>query len=186
MNYIFNIKVQLYRILILLIFFSPNFAKEKSPMIGTKAAPFSLFKISDNKYYHSKNIIGKKNIIISFFGTWCSPCRQEIPKLQKLSKQLGTQNYEFLLICVSNIIPPGSSIAFKEKTPNIINFIKKLDVDIEVLFDKYNVVWRKYADLEKGSFPLTVVINKKGKISYHKHGYESGDEKKLENHLKSL
>ncbi len=186
MNYNFNIKVQLYLILITLIFFSPNFAKEKSSMIGTKAAPFSLFKISDNKYYRSKNIIGEKNIIISFFGTWCSPCRQEIPKLQKLSKQLGDENYEFLLICVSNIIPPGSSVPFKEKTPNIINFIKKLDVDIEVLFDKYNVVWRKYADLNKGAFPLTVVINKSGEISYHNHGYNDGDENILNKHLKTL
>ena len=99
---------------------------------------------------------------------------------------MSKDNYEFLLICVSNIKPPGSSKSFKEKIPTIKNFIKKLDVDMEVIFDKYNVVWRKYADLEKGSFPLTVVINKKGKISYHKHGYESGDEKKLENHLKSL
>tara|TARA_Y100001970_G_C14000530_1_gene733117 strand:- start:408 stop:929 length:522 start_codon:yes stop_codon:yes gene_type:complete len=172
--------------ILILIFILPISAKESSEMIGTKAAAFSLFKISDDKYYRTKNIIGKKNIIISFFGTWCGPCRKEIPKLQQISNELSEDDYEFILICVSNIIPTGSTTAFKEKIPNIKNFIKKLNVDLEVLFDKYNVAWRKYADLKQGTFPLTVVINKKGEISYHQHGYKEGDEKKLKKHLEEL
>ena len=55
-----------------------------------------------------------------------------------------------------------------------------------MLFDKYNVAWRKYADLNEGTFPLTVVVNKKGEISYHHHGYEKGDEIKLKKHLNAL
>ncbi|OUW78352.1 MAG: hypothetical protein CBD77_04365 [bacterium TMED217] len=168
-------------------FFSgPIIAEESSDMVGKKAAPLSLFKLSNNKYYRTKDIIGEKNIVISFFGTWCAPCRKEIPKLQEMSKELNKDAYEFLLICVSNIKPPGSTTAFKEEVPNIKKFIKKLGVDIEVLFDKYNVAWRKYADLNQGTFPLTVVINKKGEITYHHHGYEKGDEIKLKKHLKTL
>ena len=181
-----NIRILSYLIIIFTCLSINTVFSNENKILGKSAAPFSLFKISDDKYYRIKDVIGKKNVVISFFGTWCGPCRKEIPELQKISNKLSKDNYEFLLICVSNIKPPGSSKSFKEKIPTIKNFIKKLDVDMEVIFDKYNVVWRKYADLEKGSFPLTVVINKKGKISYHKHGYKSGDEKKLENHLKSL
>ena len=99
-------------------------AKEKSEMIGKKAAPLSLFKLSNNKYYRTKDIIGKKNIVISFFGTWCAPCRKEIPKLQEMSNELKKDNYEFLLICVSNIKPPGSTTTFKEEVPKIKNSSK--------------------------------------------------------------
>lgn len=169
-----------------LLFIGSVSAKDKNEMIDKNAAPISLFKISDNKYYRTKDILGKKNIIISFFGTWCGPCRTEIPKLQELSNNLNQDDYEFILICVSNIKPPGSSVSFKEKIPSINKFIEKLDVKLKVLFDKYNVVWRKYADLSKGTFPLTVVINKSGKITYHQHGYTDGDEKKLKSHLMSL
>ena len=164
----------------------PVFGEDEHFMIGKKAAPLSLFKLSNNKYYRTKDIIGEKNIVISFFGTWCAPCRKEIPKLQEMSNELKKDDYEFLLICVSNIKPPGSTTTFKEEVPKIKKFIKKLDVDIEVLFDKYNVAWRKYADLNQGTFPLTVVVNKKGEISYHHHGYEKGDELKLKKHLKAL
>ena len=34
--------------------------------------------------------------------------------------------------------------------------------------------------------PETFLINKKGEISYHHHGYEKGDEIKLKKHLKTL
>ena len=183
---LFIFKSMLCRVILILLFIVPITAKEKSEMIGKKAAPLSLFKLSNNKYYRTKDIIGKKNIVISFFGTWCAPCRKEIPILQEISNELKKDDYEFLLICVSNIKPPGSTTTFKEEVPKIKRFIEKLGVDIEVLFDKYNVAWRKYADLNQGTFPLTVVINKKGEISYHHHGYEKGDEIKLKKHLKTL
>ena len=34
--------------------------------IGKSASPISLLKISDNKYFRTKNILGDKNIVISF------------------------------------------------------------------------------------------------------------------------
>ena len=90
---LFISKSVLYRLLLTLLFIIPISAEESSGMVGTKAAAFSLFKISDDKYYRTKNIIGKKNIIISFFGTWCKPCRKEIPKLQQISNELSEDDY---------------------------------------------------------------------------------------------
>ena len=154
--------------------------------IGKSASPISLLKISDNKYFRTKTILGDKNIVISFFGTWCGPCRKEIPKLQEIYNDIDKDEFEFLLICVSNIIPTGSTKVFKEKIPDIKKFINGVGTDIPVLIDKYALVWKKFADMNKPEFPLTVVINKDGKVSYHHHGYSPGDEIKLKKHLETL
>jgi thiol-disulfide isomerase/thioredoxin len=154
--------------------------------VGEKAPHISLLKIADNKYFRTKKVLGEKNIVISFFGTWCGPCRKEIPKLQEIYEDVDTEEFEFLLICVSNIIPTGSSKAFKEKIPDIKKFIKSVGTDIPVLIDKYALVWKKFANMQKPEFPLTVVIDKDGKISYHHHGYSNGDEIKLKKHLDTL
>ena len=152
--------------------------------VGDSAPIINLFQLNTENYFRSKELIGEKNIVISFFGTWCAPCKKEIPELQKLYNTLDKDDYEFLLICVSNIKPPGSSVPYIEKPATINQFINKLKVSIPVLLDKYSVSWSRYNS--DGSFPLTVVIDKKGKISYHKHGYEDGDEKILKKHLLKL
>ena len=152
--------------------------------VGDSAPIINLFQLNTENYFRSKELIGKKNIVISFFGTWCAPCKKEIPELQKLYDTLDKDDYEFLLICVSNIKPPGSSVPYIEKPATINQFINKLKVSIPVLLDKYSISWSKYNS--DGSFPLTVVINKEGKISFHKHGYEDGDAKILKKHLLKL
>ena len=49
--------------------------------VGDKAPPISLFKLESNKYFRSKDYLGEKNLVVSFFATWCVPCAKEIPEL---------------------------------------------------------------------------------------------------------
>lgn len=40
-----------------------------------------------------------KVLLLHFWGTWCSPCRQEMPELQKLNKQLAAdKNIQMVLL----------------------------------------------------------------------------------------
>ena len=172
---VFQSRTSLYRIILTLLFILPISAKEKSEMIGKKAAPLSLFKLSNNKYYRTKDIIGKKNIVISFFGTWCAPCRKEIPKLQEMSNELKKDDYEFLLICVSNIKPPGSTTTFKEEVPKIKKFIEKqTSVGILLIFaallamlvansplaEAYHQLWEQHIHIGINDFVINNYIIK--------------------------
>ena len=42
------------------------FAKVSAIDIGDSAPPISLFKLESNKYFRSKEYLGKKNIVVSF------------------------------------------------------------------------------------------------------------------------
>ena len=149
----------------------PITAKDKSDMVGTKAPHISLFKLKNNKYYRTKKLIGKKDIVLSFFATWCGPCLKEIPELHKLSAEMS--DIEFILINVN------------EKRDKVAKHVDKKGYTIPVILDKYGVALKSFK-AETLPLPLTVVVNKKGIITYYHSGYNPGDEKILKNHLEKI
>ena len=92
----------MYRYLsILTLFLCVNlYGKNSYISVGDKAPPISLFKLDDNKYLRSKELIGEKHLVVSFFATWCVPCAKEIPELMKMSKEFGN-DFQFMLIDVN-------------------------------------------------------------------------------------
>lgn len=149
----------------------PIFAKDKNDMVGTEAPHISLFKLENNKYYRTKKLIGKKDIVLSFFATWCSPCLKEIPELHKLSAEMT--DIEFVLVNVN------------EKRDKVAKHVNKKGYTLPVILDKYGVALKSFK-AESLPLPLTVVIDKKGIITYYQSGYKPGDEKVLKNHLEKI
>ncbi len=149
----------------------PAFATDKNDMVGTQAPHVSLFKLKNNKYYRTKKLIGKKDIVLSFFATWCSPCLKEIPELHKLSAEMS--DIEFILVNVN------------EKRDKVAKHVNKKGYTLPVILDKYGVALKSFK-AESLPLPLTVVIDKKGIITYYHSGYKPGDEKILKNHLEKI
>ena len=160
----------LIKIFLYLLIISVSYSNDIELKIGDQAPPIYLFKIEDNKYFKSKDLLGKKNLIVSFFATWCVPCAKEIPELTKLSKQFG-DDFHFLLVDVN------------EKKNIVKEHISKKGITLQVVLDKYGKTFEKFGGT---TLPLLVVIDKRGNISYKHTGYVSGDEKQLKKHLLTL
>ena len=143
---------------------------ESTIKVGDQAPPISLFKLESNKYFRSKELLGEKNLVVSFFATWCVPCAKEIPELIKISKELG-DDFQFILVDVN------------EKRDLVKKHVDEKGITLQVILDKYGKVFESFSGV---TLPLLVVIDKKGKITYHNTGYVKGDEKKLKKHLKTL
>ena len=157
--------------IVILAFIIPAMAEEKSELIGTQALPISLFKLSDNKYFRSKDLLGKKNLVVSFFATWCVPCAKEIPKLQEMADEMKGKDLEFILVDVN------------EKKDKVAKHIAEKEYTLPVILDKYGKAFESFKGV---TLPLLVVINKKGIITYHRTGYKDGEELELIAHLKTL
>ena len=156
---------------ILTLFLCTNlFGYNSDISVGDTAPPISLFKLDNNKYFRSKELVGDKNLVISFFATWCVPCAKEIPELMKMSSEYGN-DFQFMLIDVN------------EKKNVVKKHVAERGITLQVVLDKYGKVFKSFGG---ESLPLLVVIDKKGIISYYHNGYEKGDEKKLRKHLNSL
>ena len=157
-------------LLMLLFTLAISNAEVKIVKAGDSAPPISLFKLESNKYFRSKEYLGKKNLVVSFFATWCGPCAKEIPELIKMSKEFG-DDFHFVLVDVN------------EKRDLVKKHVEEKGISLQVILDKYGKVFKSFGG---DKMPLLVVIDKKGKITYHHTGYVEGDEKKLLKHLKTL
>lgn len=102
------------------------------------------FKLSDSK---------GKVLVLDLWATWCGPCRQEVPHLVELQKELGPRGVEVF----------GLDIDPTQDTPeDVLAFMKEFKVNYKVAF-----LERQFAAMlmsDNGSIPQSYVITRDGKI----------------------
>jgi thiol-disulfide isomerase/thioredoxin len=111
--------------------------------------PITLVDIN-GKLVKLNNYTGKVTAI-NFWATWCPPCVEEIPSLNRLRKAM--ENEEFELV----------SINFSEEKDTVRKFLDKVHVDFPVLLDHDGVVSSQWKVI---AFPSTFIIGPDGKIHY--------------------
>ena len=62
---------------------------------ATPMPDFTLPSVVDGKDISSDDFKGKV-LLVTFFTTWCPPCRQEIPSLIRLQKDLSAKGFSVL------------------------------------------------------------------------------------------
>jgi len=92
-----------------------------------------------------------KVTLINFWATWCPPCVQEIPMLNRLKTKMQGRPFELL------------SVNYAEDKQAVVNFMQKVKVDFPVLMDHNGEFARRWQVV---SFPSTFVIGPDGKIVY--------------------
>jgi len=112
-----------------------------------------------------------KVVLINFWASWCGPCRQEMPILDRIHTRYEPAGFTVLGVNVEGELDKARKIA------------NRLDVSFPLLFDAGQQVSEDYA-LE--SMPYTVLVDRDGKIRYIHLGYKPGDENKYIDRLKAL
>ena len=162
--------------LLLSFLFSLAFAGLK---VGDEAPTFFVRDLTEKNFFLSDTLKLGKPIVLSFFATWCGPCRVEMPVLDTLSQSYS--NINFYLVDVSGLTQGKSKM--KEDPAKVKIMVESLGVTLQVLMDKYGKVAEKYG---VKSLPRLVVIDAKGTVHYIHDGYAPGDEKKLKEVLDKL
>jgi len=166
----------MYKILIAIFLSSLLVAELK---VGDDAPTFFVRDLAEQNFFFSDTLKTGKPAVLSFFATWCGPCRVEMPVLDTLSQSYSDIN--FYLVDVSGLTQGKSKM--KEDPEKVKIMVESLGVTLQVLMDKYGKVAEKY---EVKSLPRLVVIDAKGKVHYIHDGYAPGDEKKLKEVLDKL
>ncbi len=87
-----------------------------APDFELKTTRGDRFQVSDN--------VGKKIIVLNFFATWCGPCREEMPELNRYFNEHKAE--PFLLV----------GIDAEEKQDRVDEFLKDLKVDFPAGIDE--------------------------------------------------
>lgn len=123
-----------------------------SQVIGQKAPNFNLLDIN-NKPVSLSDFEGKY-VLLDFWATWCRPCIAEIPTLKKIKKELGSDNFEIVSICIDRnndgSISTWKTINDKYET----NWVQLYDADGMATAKNYNIK----------QFPTLLIVGPDGNI----------------------
>lgn len=154
-------------------FFCSQSASAKTLEVGSQAKKFSLKVVNSEavseRSYALNKLIGprakapKKLVVLSFFATYCGPCKRELPLLQKLYQRYGDKGLGVLVVSIDKDkdVPGGASNA-------IAKLAKQNKLTFPVLHDRFNIVAKRYG-IEK--LPCLYMIDASGQIAFVNVGY---------------
>ena len=70
--------------------------------VSSTSVPQFSAKDIDGKLRHSSEWLGKQPVVINVWGTWCGPCRREIPDLAKLYEEYKPKGVELISLAVKD------------------------------------------------------------------------------------
>jgi len=129
------------------------------------ATDFTLRDIDGNQV--TLSALKGNVVVMSFWATWCGPCKEEMPHLQKMLDERKDDGLRILSISTDD-----ARSASKVKP-----FIKKNGYGFTVLLDKDSSVIGTYNPSK--TLPYTVVVDREGNVAMVHSGYNPGDEKEL-------
>lgn len=109
--------------------------------------------------------------VVNFWASWCPPCVEEIPSLNRLMARMRGKPFELV------------SINYAESSETVASFLKQVRVDFPVLLDSDGSVTTQWNVI---AYPSTFVIGPDGRIRYGVNAAISWDSQDVVNKLTRL
>ena len=131
--------------------YSIEHPKLKNLIIHKNPKTLNKIEFKDKKNMTVKlDSLENKLVILNFWATWCAPCREEMPSLDKLAINKDFNNLKIIPINVG-----------REKTNKSVNFFRDINIqNLDIYHDDTLELPKKL--LLRG-IPTSVLINKDGK-----------------------
>lgn len=138
---------------------------------GQELPSIEIKDLSGKSVDISKYSNNDKLTIISFWATWCVPCKKELNNISEIYEE-WVDDYDVELVAIS--IDDSRNMA------KVKSYINGQGWDFEVLLDSNSDLKRA---LNFQTVPFTLLVDQEGKIVYRHTGYLEGDELILEEEL---
>jgi len=144
--------------------------------VNASAGPPPDFRLQDldGNWVNLSEQLGDGVVYVTFWATWCVPCRREMPYLQKLHEEFADKG---LTIIGVNTDPPGT-------TSKIKPFVNRYKISYTTVLDPNNNVLDKYNPTRE--LPYAVLIDRDGNVHEVFPGYRKGDEVRLREKIETL
>lgn len=150
--------------------------------VGKSLEYFRLLPLTGEGWPVSLNDLKGRVVLLNLWGTWCPPCRRELPQMAELQKRYAGQK-AFLLLAVS--CPPtgrGDDVeSLREETAGLL---EQLDLDLPTYYDPHSTTQNYLGGLiNSRNFPTTLLLDRGGVIRAVWVGYRPGLETEMERYI---
>jgi cytochrome c biogenesis protein CcmG, thiol:disulfide interchange protein DsbE len=94
-------------------------------------------------------------LVVNFWATWCEPCRDEMPSLQRLREKLDGKSFDVI------------AVNYGESREKVSQFLGKEKVALPVLLDPEMETAKAWG---VGGLPMTFLIDAQGRVRYSVFG----------------
>ena len=148
---------------------------------GTAAPSFVLPVVNDyavkrwgpGKWTGSDAETPKKLVILSFFATYCDPCKKEMPELVRLWEKYESQGLGILLVSIDK---------GQDQRDEVVALAKQNGVLFPVVHDRFQVVARRYG---AERLPYMLMLGADGVVKRVHIGYTDELKAALENEVRA-
>lgn len=136
---------------------------------GSRAPEIGLTDLRGNRVTMAS--LKGKVVLIDFWASWCKPCKEEMPVLERLHKKYGAKGLVVVGVSVDKDLAKAKE------------FISRTGVSFAVVHDAEHSVASRYAPAK---MPSSFVVDKTGVIRFVHEGFEAGDAAALTSEVESL
>jgi peroxiredoxin len=127
--------------------------QRSSPLEGS-APTFSLETLTHQRFHLNQQ--RGKVVVLLFWNTTCSVCKQEMAELETLKRKLGDGRVVLANVCTD-----------PENRGEVHRVIRALKIGYPTLLDRGGEVARRY---KVRAFPTTVVVTPEGRVGFAREG----------------
>lgn len=128
---------------------------EPAPELGRPVPDFTLPDLA-GRLVRLADLRGQKAVLINFWATWCVPCREEMPTLERLYRERRGV-LEVLGVSLDTVGPA-----------KVRAFTRELGLTFPILLDPKLLAARKY---RVRALPMSFVVDRSGMLRHREIGY---------------
>jgi thiol-disulfide isomerase/thioredoxin len=125
-------------------------AAELAKWSGGKTPPLKLAD-ADGRELDLAKYRGK-TVVVNFWATWCEPCREEMPSLERLRARMGERGFEVIAVNVA------------EAPERVARFTRDVPVSFPIVFDREGAAAKAW---KVRGYPTSFVVGPDGRIRYY-------------------
>ncbi len=149
---------------------APRHGLRSSPLVGQTVEIAAIDFAADREVRLGEG--AAKVRVVDFWATWCDPCREQLPFLDRLATEYGPQGLSV------------TGVAFDEDRAAVERFLEHTPVSFQILWDKGGTSLAER--LEVTRLPTTLVLDRRGVVREVHLGFDRGDERNIEDTVRRL
>ncbi len=112
-----------------------------------------------------------KVVIVDFWASWCAPCRQEFPVLERLHRTYASQGLAIVGVSVDNDVA------------NVRSFLRRNSASFLIAHDPRKVAAARYGGT---AMPSSYIIDRRGIVRHYHPGFRASDAATIEREVQAL